>query len=86
MYISSTDSKRSWLRDLSVALYLMKLLMELLKTNRMLAIWAPVSLSGTIASLPGLVGTTNSVAESVAYTPVQTVIWRRLKVTQPKLE
>ena len=49
-----------------MALYSLKLLVEVLKTYWMLAIWAPVSLLETIASLPRLMGTTNGVSESVA--------------------
>ena len=52
-----------WRRGLSVALYSLKLVVELLKTYRMLAIWKPVSPSGNISSLLGLMGTKNGVSE-----------------------
>ena len=49
-----------------MALYSLKLVAEILKKYRMLEIWAPVSPSGIISSLPGLMDMTNGVSESVA--------------------
>ena len=69
-----------------MALYFLKLVVYLLKTYRILAIWAPVSPSRTIASLPGLMGTKNVLVESVASTAGEKLKWRRPKVMQPKLE